>query len=85
MVHGAGRTVLQAIHVRDVGMIERGQRDGLALEPGQPLGIGGHLRRQNLDRNVAAQLRIERAVDLTHAALSKGRHDLVRAQSDLLR
>ena len=79
MVHGAGRTILEAIHVSDVGMIERGQRDGFAFKPGQSLRIGSHLRRQNLDRDVAPKLGIERAVDLAHAALSKGRHDLVRA------
>ena len=46
-----GRAVsfLQAVDGRDVGMVERGQDFGFALEPGQPLRITGQRCRQDLD------------------------------------
>ena len=64
--HLAG--LLEAVNLRDVGMIERRQRLRLALESRQPLRVAGKRRRQRLQRDVAAQLRVARPIDLAHAA-----------------
>jgi hypothetical protein len=45
-------------------MVERGQHLRLALEPGEALGIARDLFWEYLDRDVAIQFRIARAVDL---------------------
>ena len=49
-------------------MIERGEHARLALEARQPIGVAGEAPRQDLDRDVAAELRVARAIDLAHAA-----------------
>jgi hypothetical protein len=49
-------------------MVQRCQQPRLALEPREPIRIGRETRRQHFDRDVAAQLRVARAVDLAHAA-----------------
>ena len=45
---------------------------GFALEAGEPVGVGGERRRQDLDRDLALQLRVGRAIDLAHAAGADG-------------
>ena len=45
-------------------MIQRCRRPRLLLESLQPFGIGREGRWQDLDRDVAVQLRITRAIDL---------------------
>ena len=52
-----------------------------ALEPREPIGVGGERLGQDLDRDVAIQLRVARAIDLAHAAGAEGRQDLVRAEA----
>src|ERR1700732_874777 len=52
----------------NIRMVECGDRASLALEPGQSFGIAGNIRRQDLERYVAPQLRIGRAIHLTHSA-----------------
>ncbi len=44
------------------------------------VGIGGERGRQDLDRNVATEPRVVRAVDLAHAAGAERRDDVVRAE-----
>ena len=61
-------------------MIQRGEHFGLALKPGEPIGVAGELERKDLDRDLALQPRVGRAVDLAHAARAERRHDLVRAE-----
>ena len=53
----------------------------LALKPREPLRIGGERLGQDLDRDVAIQLRVARAIDLAHAAGAERRQDLVRAEA----
>ena len=67
----------RVVDVRDVGMIERGQRLGLALEPGEPVGISGKGLRQDLQRHIAIQLRVVGAIDLAHATRAEPLHNLV--------
>ena len=54
---------------------------GLALKPREPLGVGGERLGQDLDRDVAIQLRVACAVDLAHAARAERGQDLVRAEA----
>jgi hypothetical protein len=49
-------------------MVEGGDRASLALESGQSFRIAGNIRRQDLERYVAPQLHIGRAIHLTHSA-----------------
>ena len=63
------------------GVVQRGQGLGLALKPRDPLRVGGERLGQDLDRDGAIQLRVPRAVDLTHAAGAERRQDLVRAEA----
>ena len=49
-------------------MIQCCEQPGLARESCKPIGVRGEDPRQDLDRDVAAQLRIARAIDFAHAA-----------------
>ena len=59
---------LEAVEVGDRRVVERGEQPGLALEAGEPLGIGGEGLGQPLERHLAPELRVGGAVDLAHAA-----------------
>jgi hypothetical protein len=48
----------------DVRVVQRGEDFGLALESGDPLRIVGDLRRQDLERDLAFQDGVGRAIDL---------------------
>ena len=60
--------ILEPVNRTDVRMIQRREHLRFALEPRQAIRIAGKCRRQDLDRDVAIQLRIARAVDLAHPA-----------------
>jgi hypothetical protein len=62
-------------------MVQPRHRTRLELEAREGLGRAGGLLGQNLDRDVATQSRIPRAVDLPHAALSDRLEQLVGAQA----
>ena len=53
----------------------------LLLETAQALGVGGEGRRQDLDRHLAAEARVPRAVNLSHPPRSDRREDLVGTES----
>ena len=80
---GEGDAVVGAevVDREDVRMRER--RDGLrlALEPRERVGIGGDGFGEDLDRDVAVELRVPRPVDLAHAARAERREDLVGAEA----
>ena len=69
-----------SVNLRDVGMVQRRQHLGLALEARHALAVVRERLGQNLDRHVAFQLGIVGAVHLAHAAGADGREDLVGAQ-----
>jgi hypothetical protein len=50
------------------GVVERGEHLRLPLEPRETLGVRGEDRRQQLQRDVATELRVGRPVDLAHPA-----------------
>ena len=72
--------LLEAVDDRDVRMVERGQDAGFALEPCETVRIGGERLRQDLDRDVAIELRVTRPVDLPHAAFANLRRDHIRPE-----
>src|SRR6202022_2746251 len=65
-------------HVR---MRERRRGPGLALESGERLLVAGQLGRKDLDGDLAAELRVTRAVHLAHAAGAERRGDLVGSEA----
>ncbi len=73
--------VFETVDSADVGMAERRQHLRFALETGEPLGIVGERFRQDLQRDVAAKLRIPGAIHLAHAALANRGQDFVRAHT----
>ena len=61
-------------------LIPASNGSGFPLEAARPVGIGGELRRQHLDRDNATQARVASAVDLAHAPESNLGADLVRTE-----
>ena len=62
-------------------MIERGQQPRLAFEALQSIAVGGELRWEHLDGDVAVQRGVAGAVDLAHAARSERAGHLIGADS----
>ena len=58
-------------------MGQRGNRPRLGLEAAPHLGIGGDVRGHDLERDVAAEPRVARAIDLAHPAGAERRDDFV--------
>ena len=54
---------------------------GFALKAREPIGVSRERRRQDLDRDLALQLRVGRAIHLAHAALADLRGDFVDAEA----
>jgi hypothetical protein len=52
----------------DARVVQRGHHLRLALEAVAAFGIGSQSRRQNLQRNLALQLRVVSGIDLSHPA-----------------
>ncbi len=71
---------LEAIDRGNLRMIQRRQQPRLAIEAGAPLGIGREQRRQHLDRHIAAEGRIVRAIHLAHAAGAEQPDDAIRTE-----
>ena len=64
-----------------MGMIERREDLCFALEARHALGIQREGIGQDLDRDVAAQSGISRAIHLAHAAGADGGEDLIRPEA----
>ena len=62
-------------------MIQRSQGFRFPLEAREPVGVVREGLGQDLDRDVAVQLRIARAIDLPHAPFADQRGDLVDAEA----
>src|SRR5207253_7200621 len=73
--------VLETVDRGNVRMIERGQHLRLALEACEAIGIERERVWDDLQRDVATELRIARAIHLAHAAGADGREDLVRTET----
>ena len=73
--------VLEPINRPNVRVVERGQHLRLALETGDAIRITCEGFRQDLQRDLAIQLGIARAIHLAHAARSEGGTNFVRAEA----
>ena len=62
-------------------MIQRREDFGFALEAREPIGIRGERGRQDLDGDLALQLRVGRPIHLAHAAFADLRGDFVDAET----
>lgn len=69
------------MHGDDVRVLEGGESPGLTLESSEPLGFGGDSLGQNLQRDVTAEPRVDRPVDVAHAACADDGDDLVGTQA----
>src|SRR5579862_1577675 len=72
---------LEAVNVRDVRMVERGQGLGLAREPREAFRVVGKNARHDLDGNVSIELRVPGAIHLAHPASTDDTEDFVRAEA----
>ena len=72
--------LLEAEHRRDVRMVKLGQKLRLQREPLQTLDVLDKRRGEHLDRDVAIQPRIARAVDFSHSARADGLEDHERSK-----
>jgi hypothetical protein len=78
-VRAAG--VLEAVDRRDVGMVEGGEHLRFSAEPCDAITIKREGLRQDLQRDIAIELGVARAIDLAHAPFAEQGHDFVRADA----
>jgi hypothetical protein len=62
-------------------MVQRGERPGFAHEPRKAVRIAGEAIGQDLQRDIAIELRVAGSEHLPHPALADRRSDLVNAES----
>jgi hypothetical protein len=72
--------LFESVDGADIRVVQRGQEARFARETGTTFGVGGEVRRQNLDRDVSPELAVARAIDLAHAASAERGDDRVRAE-----
>jgi hypothetical protein len=75
---------LHPVDRADVWMIQRGEQARLALEARDPLGMGREGLGEDLDRDIAPEPRIARAINLSHAAAAEQRVERVDADAAAL-
>ena len=73
--------LFEAVDLGDVRVIEGREHLRFAAEARHAVGIVRHRGKQDLDRDVAIQLRVAGPVDLAHAACPERRFNLVRADA----
>jgi hypothetical protein len=73
--------LLESVDDSDVRMVQRGEDFRFALESGDPFCVSRECFGQDLDGNLAIELRIARPIDLPHAAGAKGGQNLVRTEA----
>ena len=74
-------TFFEAVDVRDVRVIDGRQRLRFACEPREPLGVAGERVGQDLQRDIAIELRIARTEYLAHPARADAGDDFVDAEA----
>ena len=60
--------ILEAVDRGDVRMVERGEQFRLAMKARQPVGVQHERLGEDLQRDIAAQLRVARVIHLPHSA-----------------
>jgi len=78
-VHAVG--FFDTIDRADVGMTQRGQQLGLALEARDVIGIVRRELGEDLQRDAAIQSWIARPIDLAHATGAQWRDDVIGPES----
>ena len=68
------------VNREDVGVRQCGDGAGLAIEPVAHRRVGERAGGHCLDRNIAPQARVVRAIHLAHSAAADGLDDLVRTE-----
>jgi hypothetical protein len=71
----------KAVNCRDVGMIQRCENLGFTLEARRSLGVTCERLAQDLQRDIALEPRVTRAIHLAHAARSEQADDLIRSNT----
>jgi hypothetical protein len=81
--HEVGRTVMttDVMDRQEVRVVEAAEGARLPLEALQPLGVGGEVGREDLDRHVPREFRIPRAIHLAHGTGARQRDDLKASES----
>ena len=74
-MNGASAISADVVHRKDVRVVQRRGRAGFLLESMEAIDVGRECAGQDLDRNVAPEPRIARAIDLAHAAGTECGHD----------
>ena len=72
--------VLDAVQLRDIWMVQGGERLRLAHESLQALGISGKLWAQKLQRDIAIEPRVVSAIHLAHATRADRGDDAIRTE-----
>ena len=70
---------LETVDRADVGMVQRGEHPRFAVEARESIRMPRERRRQNLDRDVAPELRVVRTVHFAHAAGAEQRVQAIPA------
>src|SRR4029077_9693265 len=78
---GRAGVLTDVVHRENVWMIERRGGARFLLEAVHALAVRSKRREDNLDRDVARETRIARAIDLAHAAGPEQSQDLVGAET----
>src|SRR5258705_13903220 len=73
--------VFEPVDAANVRMVQGGEELSFALEPREPLRVLSHRGQQHLDRDVAIQLRVARAIHLAHPTRPKQGDDFVRTEA----
>ena len=71
------------VNREDVGVRQRGNGAGFAVEPLVEVRIGRRVRRQRLDRDLPLQPRIARAIHVAHAAMADRRRRFRRVRASV--
>ena len=71
--------LLDAVDGGDAGVVEAGEDLRFPLEPGEPIRVSREGVGEDLQGNVAPELRVGRAIDLPHAPLADEGGDVVVA------
>ncbi len=75
------RAVFKAVHLGDIRMVQRGEEPRLAIESGQPVGIGPEGGRQDFDGHIPAESQITREIDFAHSARAEQADNLIAADA----
>ncbi len=79
---GPGRAdLLEAVDLRDVRVVQRGEGPGFTLEAGEPVRIADKGAREDLERHVAPEPSVAGAIHLAHAPGAQGSEDFVVAEN----